>query len=436
MHDDGLHFDGGAGDGIFGAFFAADEVGAYVTETRVTGWADPSSKQTPFQRSTQHMFSVVPDLVNLNGEAWVQPPRIAGDSERIIIGIGVKNTNTNRMYRGYAEVYATDMSGKLQPACWISSLVDVTSNHFELELNLNWLARLNLAEPIEIRNVYVDDMETNFPVTLLDKMPVKPNSNVDTSKVLRGLKQKGSLQEITMEMKRGKWLHQPSAVNVTAGSNLLTSHGYCAGSNPWKSHQFDNAVHFEQLNANMNHFTFAQQLKAFMDKNSMSSCGYIGHSQGGPAGLTVYNHFFSCLDLGNGGRLIQSVGSPYQGCSGAGNAANLAKIFGIACGANTDLTVDGAKNWLKGIDMDHRKDVYFWTTTYEQGKFFGDWCNLAVNLILQWPNDGTTELTYAPLPGGNSMGNKEKWCHTTDMGYPAQYSDSTRNANMNANAAR
>jgi hypothetical protein len=35
-----------------------------------------------------------------------------------------------------------------------------------------------------------------------------------------------------------------------------------------------------------------------------------------------------------------------QGCSGAGSGANLIKLFGVACGANADLTPDGAALWL------------------------------------------------------------------------------------------
>lgn len=59
-----------------------------------------------------------------------------------------------------------------------------------------------------------------------------------------------------------------------------------------------------------------------------------------------------------------------------------------------------------------------------------------MNLILQWPNDGVTEQGYAQLEGANNQGNKEKWCHSTDMGYAAQCDDHTRNAQMNDLAAR
>lgn len=68
---------------------------------------------------------------------------------------------------------------------------------------------------------------------------------------------------------------------------------------------------------------------------------------------------------------------------------------------------DGAVNWLAGISTEARKDVYFFTTTYKQRTFFGDYCSLATNTILQWPNDGVTELKYAKLEGANDMGNEE-----------------------------
>jgi hypothetical protein len=59
-----------------------------------------------------------------------------------------------------------------------------------------------------------------------------------------------------------------------------------------------------------------------------------------------------------------------------------------------------------------------------------------MNLVLQWPNDGVTEYDYAHLSGAQFGGNTQKWCHSTDMGYPAQYDDHSRNAVMNKQAAR
>jgi len=175
---------------------------------------------------------------------------------------------------------------------------------------------------------------------------------------------------------------------------------------------------------------------SFASANNINSYSIIGHSQGGAVGTHILNYYSSGMDKTTGPYKVQSVGTPYQGNSAAGDAANLGKIFGISCGANNDLTTSGSQAWLSGISSATRKQVGFYTTTYEQGKPLGDYCNLAVNLLLQWPNDGTCELTYAPLSGGNNKGNTQKECHTNNMKYPAQYLDLGRNQQMNSDAAR
>jgi len=59
-----------------------------------------------------------------------------------------------------------------------------------------------------------------------------------------------------------------------------------------------------------------------------------------------------------------------------------------------------------------------------------------MNVVLAWPNDGTAELNFAKLDGANYLGNTEGWCHTATMKYAAQYSDGSRNADINRLAAR
>jgi len=152
--------------------------------------------------------------------------------------------------------------------------------------------------------------------------------------------------------------------------------------------------------------------------------------------LHLLNYYWTGLDQSSSGKRIQTIGTPWKGNSAAGNAADLGKAFGVGCGANNDMTVDGARNWFAGIHEDHPEQVYYYYTTYKLGNLFGDYCNMAINLILQWPNDGTTEERYCNLDGGNNMGRVEKQCHTTGMKYPAQYYDNDRNTEMNNNAAR
>ena len=52
------------------------------------------------------------------------------------------------------------------------------------------------------------------------------------------------------------------------------------------------------------------------------------------------------------------------------------------------------------------------------------------------PNDGTTEMTYATLTGGNHRSHTIGQCHVDGMNWPASYWDHTRNAEMNSQAAR
>jgi len=217
---------------------------------------------------------------------------------------------------------------------------------------------------------------------------------------------------------------------------LVLLHGYCAGANPWTPSDFTNAYFFEDVNANRNIDEFSLKVAEFAQ--NIAGFSGVGHSQGGQVLLHLHNYYWTGLETLNPkqGRIIQSVGTPYQGCSGAGSGANLAKMFGTGCGSNQDLTPDGSSLWLKDILHEHRSNVYYYTTTYKQGSFFGDYCNMAVNLVLNWPNDGTAELSLSQLTKANSQGNTEKWCHTTGMSYPAQYTDHTRNRLMNSLAAR
>jgi len=214
--------------------------------------------------------------------------------------------------------------------------------------------------------------------------------------------------------------------------------GYCAASNPWARNKgdFTNAYFFDELNLNVPNDQYAKRVIQFAEREGLKSFGLIGHSQGGKVSLHIHNFYFSGLEEATGARPIQAVGTPWQGSTAAGDYADLGNIFGVGCGKNVDLSRDGAANWLAGISTDSRKDVFYFTTTYKRGNLMGDYCSMAMNLVLQWPNDAITELKYAQLAGANNLGNKDKWCHTTEMAYPAQYDDHDRNKDMNANAAR
>jgi hypothetical protein len=225
-------------------------------------------------------------------------------------------------------------------------------------------------------------------------------------------------------------IDRPASPRVVGGHNLLLIHGYCAGGNPWPLSDFSGAIEiFSDPQANRSHDEFALLIKVLAD--TTKSSGVVAHSQGGCAALHLSTYYFSALDWAEGPRLIQSLGTPYQGTPLAGNLGALGGIFGTGCGANTDLSVEGAAVWLSGIPSDARASVHYWTTSSA-----GFWCNFFSGLFLTNPEDGVIEVSRGQLPGGTNMGNTVGQCHTNDMSEPAQYLDSTRNSEMNANAAR
>jgi len=214
-------------------------------------------------------------------------------------------------------------------------------------------------------------------------------------------------------------------------------HGYCAGANEFPPSQFTNPYIFKDFKKSRSNDAFSLIIKQHGDQ--FASFSIVGHSQAGLASLHLLSYYWSAFDMADAanGRLIQTVGSPFQGTSLAGFLADLGAVFGLGCGSNYDLSRAGAANWLAKIPIHARKDVYFYTTQYDDYWWLlSNNCVTASNLILNKPNDGTTERKFAELPGATAAGHKKAWCHTNGMKYPPQCTDAARNKEMNERAAR
>merc|ERR1711916_415082 len=243
--------------------------------------------------------------------------------------------------------------------------------------------------------------------------------------------------EISDQMKRGvKPPRSTGNKKKRGGSGLILTHGFCTNENPWaySPEDFTDAEYFLDPDANRSNDEFAEMLGEFGD-SFFDSFGIIGHSQGGLAATTLLQNYWSGLDESTGGRVIQSVGSPYLGNSASGSTADLGAIFGILCGSQEDLTREGAERWVATIDEDTQKQVYYYTTQYQTGGII-NYCNLPMNALLQWPNDGLMEFDYGHLPNANDMGHTKGQCHSLEMEWPAQFLDNERNVEMNSEAAR
>jgi hypothetical protein len=163
----------------------------------------------------------------------------------------------------------------------------------------------------------------------------------------------------------------------------------------------------------------------------------VAHSQGGAASLHLYTYYWSGLDNATGARLIQSVGTPYQGTNLAGILATLGSWFGVGCSSNNNLSYSGAASWLAGIPTWARGKVNYYTTSFKLTNWYtNDYCQFATDLVLSDPEDGTTEQAKGQVSGAINRGHVTGQCHTAGMRDPAQYLNASRNSTMNTNAAR
>ena len=219
------------------------------------------------------------------------------------------------------------------------------------------------------------------------------------------------------------------------GHALVLSHGYCASSNPWPLAQFaSDAWPYANLGQNLSNDVFAVDLATRAAQ--FKSYGIVGHSQGGNAALHLHTFYWSGLDWAGSGRLMQCVGSPLEGTPLAGNLAAFGQALGIQCGANFDITPDGAAAWLAGIPTASRAKLFTHTTTFTNVPFVYDYCSIATDFFLSDPEDGVVEHSSGHIVGAQDMGLRTGWCHVSGMRDPAQTGDANRNAIMNAQGAR
>jgi hypothetical protein len=425
MFDDGNHGDLLAGDGIFGGGFVPRESGKYIAQITTRG-TTPTGEE--FIRTAEHLFNVADTSADFGGNVFVRNI----DEARLRIDLPVAGLRVGQKVIAHAEVWGVDADGNEQAVAWIGGMT-LTEKGFgsrqvilPLTLDQRWLLRSESKGGYELRNVRVQDADLSVVLGSSEKI------RLPEIKVSESLKT-NYFGEITDEMRMGK--RPERTVSDAVGGKLMLVHGYCSGGNTFPTSQFTNYIVFNDPNRNRTHDQFANLIRNF--GAAYPSFGIVAHSQGGAASLHLYTYYWSGLDYATGGtRLIQSVGTPYQGTALAGNLALLGQIFGAGCGSNTDLTYSGAASWLAGIPSWARARVFYHTTSFSDVWWRYDYCNIATDPFLSDPDDGVVERAYAQLSGANNLGHKTGWCHTSGMRDPAQTSDSSRNSNMNANAMR
>ncbi len=404
------------GNGTFSTKFVPRISGQYLAQITVRGQT-PSGET--FIRTSETLIQVVDSNATIGKSANTN----LLDDTRLQVNLPVGGLNNGKKVIAYAEVWGNGANGEKSSIAWISGMSVAEGRKLPLVLDGRWLATTDAKTGFELRNVRLQDAD--YFVTLAQSerislnIPVLPSSS------------KSLVSEISNEMRMGK---KPIQTANAAGGKLMLVHGYCSGGNTFPTSQFSNYIVFSDPNQNRTHDQFANLIRNF--GAAYPSFGIVAHSQGGAASLHLYTYYWSGLDSATGSRLIQSVGTPYQGTALAGNLAALGSVFGAGCGTNNNLTYSGAASWLAGIPSWARAKVHYSTTSFTDVWYRYDYCNVATDLFLSDPDDGVVERAYAQLSGANNRGHKTGWCHTSGMRDPAQTSDSSRNADMNANAAR
>ena len=375
--------------------------------------------------TTQHLIDAA------QPEAPLNEPSARVIDDRVIFAF--EPTDSQRRTILAAEVWG-QRDGKQTPVAWISNIVGSART---LTLDTRWIAIANVdPDSLELRVVRLHDIDSFVPIEIIDRLPV-PIANFTLPH---------APSTITPDMLAGTFsqsvpTHVPQQTSRSAapGHRLMLIHGYCTDANPFPPSHFsgDLAV-FEDFEQSRSHDEFALNILA--QAAPMKSFGIVAHSQGGNAALHLLNFYWSGLDWAlagtrGGDRLIQTVGSPFQGTALAGNAAVLGDIFGFGCGENESLSYTGSANWLSLIPSAAREQVYYHTTSYEDGFGF-DYCNFITDLLLSDPDDGVIERSAGQLPSANNMGHLEGWCHSLGMRDPAQCTDQSRNTIMDQEAKR
>jgi len=339
----------------------------------------------------------------------VQPVRYAGPEGRV---------------HWAAEVWAHNQRGEWEPMCWLARQVDVgATGRLTLQLDRRWFERSGLQEPIELRQVRVQD-PAHWQVLM--SSPVRA---VPTLPARVGPLAQGSLQSLVVTQSMGSPTSGANPLTPASPGTLLPSfglmlvHGWCSSGGVWPTNQFGGPLMvYNDPNANRSHDEFAQLMAQLA--GTRRSFGVVAHSQGGAAALHLLTYYSTGLDRADQGRRIQSLATPYQGTP-------LANLGFILCGNNTDMSPTGAAAWLANIPMASRAEVYYYTTSGNGGS-----CSFLTDFFLSNPEDGTIEQSGGQLPGAHNMGHTVGWCHTTGMSDPAGYTDASRNAVLDANAAR
>ncbi|MDG2055527.1 MAG: hypothetical protein P8J86_12585 [Phycisphaerales bacterium] len=389
-----------------------------------------------FLRTTTHLIHVEEPNEKLSGFASM----VVGSDGDLQILIGVDGSREKVLLA--AELWSTSIAGEASPVCWAGGMTPRERGGHDqsirrLRLDLAWLSGFDGQSTLSLKNIRIQDPDSLVPLDIQAEM------TLDVSDAVWEVASRVDAQETPT---REQLMGQPGKVRfaghfsdhssrAVGGHNLMLMHGYCSDGVSFEQSDYSGQLQvFWDPDVNRTHDEFA--LEIWNQGLNSKSYGLLGHSQGGTAALHLYAYYWSGVDWAQGGRLVQTLGSPFEGTALAGAIAALGEVFGIQCGTNFDMTYDGAALWLSGIPTWARQETYTSTSSFVDEWFSYDYCHLASDLLLSDPDDGVVESWSGRIDGGNDLGHIEGWCHIGGMVEPPECTDPARNSDFNESAAR
>lgn len=265
MHDDGLHNDGQANDGIYGAVFNALEEGQYITQIVLRGH--------DIIRTTQNIVAVVKSVLNLTQDTFITD---GDDEEMVTINLVARIQDKSIIgtkFKIYSQVWADD-----KPIAWISGMsvaepLTDTTIALPLQISLKWIQRAEARlDALLLRNSYVQDVDTSIPLSQLRESNIAViRSAFNITKYT--IKFDGTITEKMLLGARPTFI-KPKSSNT--GHKVMLVHGYCTNDVPFPSTDFTDSVRFEDFNKGRSNDEFAQLIAALGE--SLDSFSVVAHS--------------------------------------------------------------------------------------------------------------------------------------------------------------
>ena len=282
-------------DGLFQATFKASQSGAFNArvDVRGTGAAGQS-----FVRTLWYLFHVADPVLSI----VPQPARAemvyhkAMDTNVVYMYVPVLwDSKADNVFRGFAEVWGTNIKGDIVPVAWVSGLLPIketagyntSTNYFlQFDLDESWLDRAQVKPPLYLKNVTFDERASFITLAFAKSIKVVTSDR----ELLRRLPRRPPT-EITREMRNGYNPYSFLRQNSSETGKLVLVHGYCAHETPFALEDFTDFEVFEDFDKNRGNDEFAQKINEFVNSKGITKFSVYSHSQGGFASLHLYTYY-------------------------------------------------------------------------------------------------------------------------------------------------